>query len=109
MIIPREIREKIEQRNQLNEEIADWFQENVDADGCDIKNAYVVDEPKGEEQIEEGEYCKQTILGEDWYIGQYYWKMDNGKYLCMDFEIKRRSDRKSIIKRQVQRTCNRCQ
>lgn len=53
----------------------------------DIKNAYVVDEPKGEEQIEEGEYCKQTILGEDWYIGQYYWKMDNGKYLCMDFEI----------------------
>jgi len=26
-------------------------------------------------------------LGEDWYIGQYYWKMDNGKYLCMDFEI----------------------
>ena len=87
MIIPREIREKIEQRNQLNEEIADWFQENVAADGCDIKNAYVVDEPKGEEQIEEGEYCKQTILGEDWYIGQYYWKMDNGKYLCMDFEI----------------------
>lgn len=87
MIIPREIREKIEQRNQLDEEIADWFQENVDVDGCDIKNAYVVDEPKGEEQIEEGEYCKQTILGEDWYIGQYYWKMDNGKYLCMDFEI----------------------
>ena len=83
----REIREKIEQRNQLDEEIADWFQENVDVDGCDIKNAYVVDEPKGEEQIEEGEYCKQTILGEDWYIGQYYWKMDNGKYLCMDFEI----------------------
>lgn len=37
MIIPREIREKIEQRNQLNEEIADWFQENVDADGCDKK------------------------------------------------------------------------
>ena len=33
MIIPREIREKIEQRNQLNEEIADWFQENADADG----------------------------------------------------------------------------
>ena len=76
MIIPREIREKIEQRNQLDEEIADWFQENVDVDG-----------QKGEEQIEEGEYCKQTILGEDWYIGQYYWKMDNGKYLCMDFEI----------------------
>lgn len=37
MIIPREIREKIEQRNQLDEEIADWFQENVDTDGCDIK------------------------------------------------------------------------
>ena len=65
MIIPREIREKIEQRNQLDEEIAGWFQENVDAYGCDIKNAYVVDEPKGEEQIEEGEYCKQSILGED--------------------------------------------
>ena len=46
MIIPREIREKIEQRNQLDEEIAGWFQENVDAYGCDIKNAYVKDNKK---------------------------------------------------------------
>lgn len=28
MIIPREIREKIEQRNQLDEEIAGWFQKD---------------------------------------------------------------------------------
>lgn len=42
---------------------------------------------KEKNRSKRGEYCKQTILGEDWYIGQYYWKMDNGKYLCMDFEI----------------------
>lgn len=86
MQIPKEIREKIEQRIKLNEELDAWFNENVDAEGCDIRNAYFVDKPKGESQGD-GEYCNQRILGEDWYMGQYYWKMDNGKYLCANFEI----------------------
>lgn len=35
MIIPREIREKIEQRIKLNTELEAWFSENVDLEGCD--------------------------------------------------------------------------
>lgn len=86
MIIPKEIREKVEQRIALNEELDKWFKENIYAEGCDIRDARIVDKPIGESQGD-GEYCDQTILGEDWYTGQYYWQMDNGKYLCMDFEI----------------------
>lgn len=86
MQIPKEIREKIEQRNKLDEELREWFEENVDAEGCDIKYAHIVDKPTGEPQGD-GEYCDQKILGEDWYCGKYYWTMDNGKYLCMNYEI----------------------
>nr|DAT34651.1 MAG TPA: hypothetical protein [Caudoviricetes sp.] len=86
MIIPREIREKIEQRIKLNTELEAWFSENVDLEGCDAINAFIVSEPKGESQGD-GEYCDQRTLEEDWYSGQYYWQMDNGQYLCMNFEI----------------------
>lgn len=86
MIIPKEIREKIEQRIKLNTELGTWFAENMDIEGCDTINAYIVAKPKGNSQ-EDGEYCDQRILGEDWYSGQYYWKMDNGMYLCMNFEV----------------------
>lgn len=86
MQIPKEIREKIEERNRLNEELKSWFDENTDTEGCNIRDAYIVDEPTGESQGD-GEYCEQWIMGEDWYRGHYYWQMDNGKYLCMDYEI----------------------
>lgn len=86
MIIRKEIREKLELRTKLDEELKSWFKENIDVDGCDISNAKICDKPAGVSQSQ-GEYCDQTMIGEDWYKGQYYWKMDNGKYLCMDFEI----------------------
>lgn len=86
MMIPKEIREKIEQQIKLNTELEAWFAENIDIEGCDTINAYIVSEPKGNSQGE-GEYCDQCRLGEDWYLGQYYWLMDNGQYLCMNFEI----------------------
>lgn len=86
MQIPKEVREKIEQRIKLNEELKKWFEENLDIEGCNIFDVQIVDKPCGEEQSD-GEYCDQTILGEDWYRGQYYWEMDNEKWLCMDFEI----------------------
>lgn len=86
MIIPKEIREKIEQRIELNNELDTWFKENINVEGCDIRDAKIVDKPTGEPQSN-GEYCDQTTLGEDWYVGYYYWQMDNGKYLCMDFGI----------------------
>lgn len=86
MIIPKEIREKIEQRIMLNTELEAWFAENLDIEGCDTINAYIVSEVKGDSQGG-GEYCDQRILGEDWYSGEYYWLMDNGQYLCMRFEL----------------------
>lgn len=86
MMIPKEIREKIEQRIRLDTELAAWFAENVDTDGCDIMNAHIVSQPKGASQGD-GEYCDQRTLGEDWYSGQYYWLMDNGQYLCMNFGL----------------------
>lgn len=86
MQIPKKIREKIEQRIKLNEELDAWFEENVDAEGCDMRNVRIVDKPLGAPQ-DDNEYCDQRTLGEDWYVGQYYWKMDDGMYLCADFEI----------------------
>lgn len=85
MIIPKEIREKIEQRIKLNIQLETWFEENLDIEGCDTIKAYIVDKPKGI-SVYDGEYCYQRMLGEDWYLG-HYWKMDNGLYLCMNFEI----------------------
>lgn len=87
MIIPREIREKIEIRNRLDNEIQKWCENNLDLEGMHSSTAYITDAPTGEEQIEAEEWCDQVILGEDWYRGNYYWKMDNGKFLCMPFEI----------------------
>lgn len=90
MTIPKEVREKIEMRNKLNSEIKNWCEENLEMEGMDSKLAYIVDMPEGEEQslsAENEEWCNQSCLGEDWYQGEYYWKMDNGKFLCMEFEI----------------------
>lgn len=86
MIIPKNIREKIEQLHKLNEELEEWFVNNTDVEGFDISSARIVDKPKGDSQGD-GEYCVQNILGEDWFAGQYYWQMDNGKFVCMNFEI----------------------
>lgn len=86
MKIPREIREKIEQRIKLDDELTKWFGENLDIEGCDHRYAFITDEAKGEEQID-GEYCDQRQIDDDWFSGKYYWEMDNGKYLCMNFEF----------------------
>ena len=89
MEIPKEIREKIEQRIQLTQELDEWFNNNLDVDGCDTRDVKIVDTPKGTPQLEGEEYCDQHLHGgaEDWWYGQYYWRMDNGKYLCMDFDV----------------------
>ena len=86
MKIPKEIREKIEQRIQLDDELTKWFAENLDIEGCDHRCAFIADKAKGEEQ-DDGEYCDQRQIDDDWFSGKYYWEMDNGKYLCMNFEI----------------------
>lgn len=90
MTIPKEVREKVEMRDKLNDEIKNWCEENLEMEGKDSNSAYIVDNPKGAEQSLSGEneeWCNQSCLGEDWYQGEYYWKMDNGQFLCMDFEL----------------------
>lgn len=86
MIIPKEIREKIEQKLKLDEDIEKFFRENEDVDGLYFPSMEIVDEPTGEEQSN-GEFCSQSCgYCEDDFYGHYYWPMDNGKYLRMYFE-----------------------
>lgn len=88
--IPKEIVDKIEQRNKLDEEIKLWCSENLDTDGMDSKYACITDFYAGEEQGTEEckEWCDQTCHYEDWYSGNYYWETEySGKYLSMYFEV----------------------
>ena len=48
--IPKEIVDKIEQRNKLNEEIETWCKENLDMDGMDSDCADITDHHTGNEQ-----------------------------------------------------------
>lgn len=86
-MIPKEIREKIEQKLKLDEEISQWAQNNIDVEGYFFESMKIVDEPSGDEQ-DEGEYCDQGCFGysEDSYYGYYYYPLDNGKYLCFYYE-----------------------
>ena len=89
MRIPKVIREKIEQRNRLNEEIRTWFiEQDVDLEAMDTNDAYICtyEDVVGEPQ-RDGEVCDQTQYGDDSFSGTYYWECDNGEYVAMDFWI----------------------
>lgn len=49
--IPKEIVDKIEQRNKLNEEIETWCKENLDMDGMDPDCADITDHHTGKEMM----------------------------------------------------------
>ena len=88
--IPKEIVDKIEKRNALNEEIAEWCKENLDMDGMDSNFADITNYHSGKEQRDTNckEWCDQQCLGEDWYAGDYYWETEyKKKYLHMEFNI----------------------
>lgn len=89
--VPKEIVDKIEQRNKLNEEIETWCKENIDIDEmcsycADITDHHICDEQRSngcrkmcEQRIG---YCKVD------YHGHYYWKTEYpGKYLHMEFWV----------------------
>ena len=88
--IPKEIVNKLQQVTDLKEELANWFRENLDVDGCDLNSAVIVGEPVG---IEQGtpdckEWSDQTTEGEDWHYGHYYWETEEPKkYLRMWFDM----------------------
>lgn len=88
--IPKEIVDKIEQRNALDNEIKEWCKNNLDMDGMDSKHAEITDYHTGDEQgtEERKEWCEQWCNYEDWYSGHYYWETEyKGKYLHMDFDV----------------------
>ncbi len=88
MRIPVEIADKIKQANALNNEIVGWIMENLDVEGMNFERYFwdLVPDPGGEEQ-EEGEYCAQSVIGEDWFYGDYYWQLEkDGRYLKVPFE-----------------------
>lgn len=90
MKIPEKIVDIIEQRNRLNKEIADWCKKNLDMEGMDPDSATIETFHAGEEQkTEKGkEWCDQQQMGEDWFVGNYYWETQyKGKYLHMPFDI----------------------
>lgn len=89
--IPKEIVDKIEQRNKLNEEIEAWCKENLDMDGMCSDSADITDYHTGKEQGDDEckEWCEQwTGCCEDDYYGHYYWETEYPeKYLHMDFGV----------------------
>ena len=86
--IPKEIVDKIEQRNKLNEEIETWCKEHLDMDGMDSDCADITDHHTGNEQGSDKckEWCDQrTGYCEDDYYGHYWETEYPGKYLHMEF------------------------
>lgn len=87
--IPKEIVDKIELRNALNEEIREWCKKNIDINGMDIKSADITDKHIGEEQGTDDckEWCDQVHQEEDWCVGDYFWETEyeGKKYLHMPF------------------------
>lgn len=82
--IPKEIVDKIEQRNALNEEIERWCRKSLEMDGMDSDFADITDCHTGNEQGEEDckEWCDQECMGD------YYWETEyEGKYLHMQFSV----------------------
>lgn len=85
MKIPKEIADKIVQRNKLVEEVNKWFIDNVDTDGMYIEGSMVVSEPSGEAQGD-GEYCDQMQHDEDTFSGSYFYPIEgNAEYVRIDY------------------------
>lgn len=87
--IPKEIVDKIEQRNALNKEIEKWCYENLDMDGMSSDYARITDFHNGNEHGTDDckEWCDQWQIYEDWYRGVYYWETEyENKYLAMDYD-----------------------
>lgn len=87
MIIPTEIVEKIKLRNQLDDEIERWCDENIDIEGMDTKYADITCKTTGQPN-RDGEWCEQHHYIEDSYYGHYYYPTEtDGEYVHMEFEM----------------------
>lgn len=85
-MIPKEIREKIEKKLELDKEIRKWTENEIEMDDFAFHSMEIVDKPQGLKQ-RNGDYCDQRRgYCEDDFYGYYYWLLDNGKYLRIYYE-----------------------
>lgn len=74
------------QADELYKEIKKYFVEELGADGFGVP--FITNTPMGDEQTEDGEYCDQHCIYEDWYEGTYYHKIEgSGKWVGYSFSV----------------------
>ena len=93
MLVSKEIAEKAErfekikkELNALFEELGEWANEHGFEGGfiCGFGRSQ---KPEGEEQID-GEWCDQTMRGEDSGSGTYYYPIeDSTEYMWVEYEF----------------------
>lgn len=89
----KEIAEKVKKYQELQneasklyEEIKDYFEENLGADG--FCTPFITDKPTGVLQDCGDEYCDQRCVAEDWYEGEYYHKIEGSdKYVGYSYSM----------------------
>lgn len=96
MKAPKHIAEIAEKYEALKKEF-DRIEKEMDAcrkafiewegdTGVYVGDLFIADEPSGEYQ-DDGEYCDQSCLGEDWYTGTYYYRIEESdKYVAYTYE-----------------------
>lgn len=93
MRVSKEIAEKADeyerlkkQEEQIYEELIAWVNENGFEDFC-VEGFGVAQEPAGEEQTD-GEYCDQTMHGEDTGDGIYYYPIEGStQYMWVGYSF----------------------
>lgn len=93
MRVPKEIAEKADeyerlkkQEEQICEELINWANQNGFED-LYVDGFGVAQEPEGEEQTD-GEYCDQTMRGEDSGDGIYYYPIEGStQYMWVGYSF----------------------
>lgn len=93
MKVSKKIANKVEQYQKLKakvdelyQQLNSYFEDELGVEG--FYDAFITDETEGTKQTEDGEYCDQRTLGEDWYKGVYYYPIKNSdNYIGCRYEI----------------------
>lgn len=85
--IPKEIVDKIEQRNKLNEEIEIWCKENLDMDGMCSDDADITDHHTGNEQSTVGGRESLEPESIENFMQELAFNVDNAERLLEDIEM----------------------
>ncbi len=81
-----EYQKKKEEVDKLYEEIAEYFNEELGADGFDTP--FIADKPIGDLQACGDEYCDQRNPYEDCYEGEYYHQIEGSdKYVGYSYSM----------------------